>query len=99
VKVEYTQKVLTFRHNHKPLIIETPAGLVVILKEGEDKRKVQVFTPPGVRAFIGEERITSESEYVSEQNGKLIPKHAILTPSYDEAGNFIGFKKPEVIPL
>lgn len=97
MELKYTEQVLTQRKD-KPIVIETPAGLVLLHRDAEDLRKIRMELPPGVRAFVGKEKLLLDSKFVQEQNGKIVPKCGMLTPLYED-GEFIGFGQPDVIEL
>jgi hypothetical protein len=103
MKLNYKEQVLTLRHKDKPIIVETPAGLIVLNRDADDGRKIRLQLPPGTRAFIGKEKLFADSSYLAEENGKIIPKHGLLAPIYEDNGDgepeFVGFGKPDVLTI
>lgn len=93
-------QTLTFRPGGKPIVIETPLGLIVMNRMKEDPRKVQIGLPEGMNAYIGEDRALKEARFIEKDElGRLQPKFGMLTPVTDESGELSDVTAPEVLKL
>ena len=83
---------------NEAIVIPTPLGLITLQRIRGKKWEIRL--PGGLRAFKDEKRAVSESPYLLEQNGIIVPGFSILLPDVDtETGELVGVKIPGNQPL
>jgi len=79
----------------KPVVIETPEGLIKIqITHG---RKLMIELPGEMRAWHGEDRAKQNLRFLEIDGDRVKPKFEVLTPVKDDEGNLVGIDMPEPI--
>lgn len=80
----------------RPLVIETPMGLIEIRWTGRQKR-FEVLTPDGLVAHHSVERAVENGKFVARDNaGNIVPTWDTLMPVCNDKGALVGVKQPPV---
>ena len=79
----------------EPIVIETPEGLIRISKlaSHQNRGKILIELPGGMKAFVGEERALDHARFVTKtSDGRLVPTYSVLVPTKGDDGSLAGVK-------
>ena len=81
---------------NKPIIIETPEGLIRIEIKQHPRRRFVITLPQGMSAWHGEDRAFEHGRFLcKDENGVVKPKYDIIVPKVNENGELIGIDMPK----
>jgi len=82
------EQILTLKAD-RPVVIETPEGLVRIFRCGRS-RKLRIELPPAMRAYQGDERAIEHLRFLRMgEDGEVKPGYNTLRPITDENGKLV----------
>lgn len=85
----------------RPLVIETPEGLIEILHAAAGRSRGIVITTPGhMRCHRGRDRAMKNARFLREDtSGRILPKFHLLTPNVDEEGEIAFVSEPKALKV
>ena len=85
----------------RPLVMETPAGLVRIEWDTSGRRrKLRIVMPGCFTVHRGEERMRNGLKFLKEDaSGNLVPNYRMLVPVVGDDGSIQGVQEPAAIKI
>ena len=85
----------------RPLVMETPAGLVRIEWDTSSRRrKLRIIMPGCFTVHRGDERALKGLRFLKQdEKGKLVPNYGMLVPVVGDDGAIQGVQEPAAIKI
>lgn len=82
-----------------PICIETPLGIIEILRSRVRRKGLVIRLPDGMKAYLGRERTLENARFVQETNGRVVAKYTVLVALKGEDGSLVGVRSQTVVRL